>query len=931
MIFSRLFPPAHSSPNPEKRIQAIAKLSPEKATERATLHELAFNDDDCDVSLAALEKLDSFPLWLKMSQTANDAKLRRRAVSRVEDVVGNPTSTEISAEEKAEYLIKQAPVELVKKVLESQQNAPLGDDLVLSLLAKIGRSDFTLQFYSRHASVGVQQQIITDAADIPFLNRLLKKTNDAALSQRINDKLSLLTEAAEKPKQLEQAYTLTLSKLQALTDRHDFNDVDARLSACRQELAALDEHLDVLNEDVRSTLIEKRERLEDKVSRHHHKLEAVWKAESAAREAEASRQAFLQQVDDAKAKVKWLYTERLCEATLQDVESVNGQVRDLENTLTHFASNADTREHRQLQQTISDLITQLDMFSAQQQIATRLLDVLKRAEALSTETSGPLPADEWQGLKKQWAESDNLVYPVSDSWRKRWGAVSRSQKQHETAARAQAEQGLKQCRRLLSLITNLVDSGRYRAAMSRFSELETAYQSLDARGQEQLRRRYSQVSEQISHLEGWQSYLAAPRKPAMLEQAQQLAASPTDDIPARAENIRQLRQQWQSLSVGQPKDEQDQAFDNALEAAFAPCREFYAEQERQRAEAAEVREALIQSLNALSSQEDDIAALSRQLEKLKQRWRDAGTVEKDKYNRLKKRWDTALAPINERVTAWFADNRSKKQAVIDEAKALAESDDLQQSAARAQELQQHWKTIGHAGKRFETRLWQAFKEVNDKLFNEVKSVRQAQQKQQSDEVERLLEQIKTISRSVHQQPEAVDAALVPLIDTMKTLDSRKQAVIQQRIDKLRRSVDSQLQENALDDRRGAIIALVEVLALWSDGSVKPQDADSWDALPKTWRLAISGNTPQPANSRSWYAHVLEIQLDIPATAALMQERRDVQLSLMAARLERGDEDSFSDSVANWLACGVLQADELQRMTVILSTVQENAVVLEGVR
>ncbi len=931
MIFSRLFSPAHSSPNPEKRVQAIARLSPEKPTERATLHELAFNDDDSDVSLAALEKLDSFPLWLKMSQTAGDAKVRRRALSRVEDVISDPSSTEISAREKEEYLLKQAPVELVRKVLEAPQSSPLDDKLTLSLLTRVGRSDFTLQYFSRNASPAVQQQIIADAVDIPFLNKLLKKTDDAALSQSISEKISMLTEAAEKPKLLEQAYTLTLSKLQALTERQDFSDVDARLIACRNELAAMDADLNVLDHDTRATLTEKRERLEEKASNHHHKLKAVWKAESAAREAEQFRQAFLKQVDDASAKVKWIYTERLCEATLEDVESVNAQVRDLEGGMLQLGSDPDGRDYLQLQTRVADLIRQLDMFSAQQQIALRLLDTLKRAEQLSAENDEPLTQDVWQALKKQWAESSDLLFPVDEVLRRRWKAVSGQQKQQETAVRAEAEQGLKQCRRLLSLLTNLIDSGRFRAAMSRFSELENTYQSLDERGQEQLSRRYSLVSEQISRLEGWQSYLAAPRKPAMLEQAQQLADSPADDIPARAETIRQLRQQWQSLSVGQPKDEQDEAFDLALEAAFAPCREFYAEQERQRAEAAEVREALIVSLGALSAQDEDIAALSRQMEKLKQRWREAGTVEKDKYNRLKKRWDSAIAPLNDIVTRWFAENRAKKQAVIDEARALADSDDLQQSAARAQELQQHWKTIGHAGKRYETRLWQAFKEVNDKLFSEVKSVRQAEQKQQSDQVDNLLGQIKNISRTVRQQPEAVDAALVPVMKAMASLDSRKQAVIQQRIDKLRRNVESQLQENALDDRRGAILALQAVLSQWTADAELSQQDENWDALPKAWRQAISGDATMPANSRSWYAHVLEIMLDIPASAALSNERRDVQLSLMAARLERGDEDSFADAVAAWLTFGVPQADEKQRMAVILGTVLDNAVVLKGVR
>ena len=83
MIFSRIFAPSHQSPKPEKRMQAIESLSPEKAQEKTILHELAFNDEDANVSLAALEKLNSFVLWLKMSQIAKQSRVKKAAEKKV--------------------------------------------------------------------------------------------------------------------------------------------------------------------------------------------------------------------------------------------------------------------------------------------------------------------------------------------------------------------------------------------------------------------------------------------------------------------------------------------------------------------------------------------------------------------------------------------------------------------------------------------------------------------------------------------------------------------------------------------------------------------------------------------------------------------------------------------------------------------------------
>ena len=116
MIFSRFFSPSHSSNDPDTRIKAIEKLSPDSPNERRILHELAFNDSAAAVSLAALEKLNSFALWLKMSQIAKEPRLVTAAQARVECALidGN---AEISQQEIKEYLLKSAPAEQVIKCL----------------------------------------------------------------------------------------------------------------------------------------------------------------------------------------------------------------------------------------------------------------------------------------------------------------------------------------------------------------------------------------------------------------------------------------------------------------------------------------------------------------------------------------------------------------------------------------------------------------------------------------------------------------------------------------------------------------------------------------------------------------------------------------------------------------------------------------------
>ncbi|MFT5283817.1 MAG: exonuclease SbcC, partial [Yoonia sp.] len=79
MIFSQIFSPNYKSSDPEKRILSIEKLNEDAEKDKSILHELAFNDASDLVSLAALNKLNSFVLWMKSAETSHSPRIRKQA------------------------------------------------------------------------------------------------------------------------------------------------------------------------------------------------------------------------------------------------------------------------------------------------------------------------------------------------------------------------------------------------------------------------------------------------------------------------------------------------------------------------------------------------------------------------------------------------------------------------------------------------------------------------------------------------------------------------------------------------------------------------------------------------------------------------------------------------------------------------------------
>ena len=100
MIFKNLFRPKHQDPKPAVRITAIGSLSAEVPEQKSILHELAFNDEDVNVSLAALAKLNSFVLWYKMAEIAKNDRIAKRAQQVVESTLFSDDESTMARDEK---------------------------------------------------------------------------------------------------------------------------------------------------------------------------------------------------------------------------------------------------------------------------------------------------------------------------------------------------------------------------------------------------------------------------------------------------------------------------------------------------------------------------------------------------------------------------------------------------------------------------------------------------------------------------------------------------------------------------------------------------------------------------------------------------------------------------------------------------------------
>jgi hypothetical protein len=197
------------------------------------------------------------------------------------------------------------------------------------------------------------------------------------------------------------------------------------------------------------------------------------------------------------------------------------------------------------------------------------------------------------------------------------------------------------------------------------------------------------------------------------------------------ETLRQLREQWkQTDQGGLPNHALWKRFDQACNRAHKVVEEWL---EKVRAETAEHRAqrlALIEELKAWTAQHaagPDWKAVNRQLHQFADRWRDSGHVSEKVFAELQPLWKAAIHEAHAPMEAVQKASLQRRQALIEEAKALGAEPMLRIDAVKS--LQQRWQVESQSvtlDRRQEQKLWDAFRQPIDEAFQ-----RKTQQREQA--------------------------------------------------------------------------------------------------------------------------------------------------------------------------------------------------------
>lgn len=924
MIFKHLFRSKHQNPDPQVRLQAIENLNNQDPQQKSVLHELAFNDSDVGVSLAALKKLDSFVLWYKMSEIAKNERVQKKSLQFVENTLLDEQNNVLSEDEKRKFILETRDMRIVDKLL-MQTWVQQDTQLAMHLLQKADKPQLQdkLLFDTKNTSLQIAiLETLTDSVQSrKVLNKIQKKTSSNEIITLANEKLQSWLAAEQAPIEVEQQVKMVLSRLLALKDHSDLLVIQQQQKELNENYTQISERFICLPDIKRNEIEQKHADISARVARTVALLEPQWQAKQAELTFSQNMQNLVQKVEQFLAELASQLNTRISEISHSEVDSFVQKIAHYTKQLqelTRQVPASKSTSHKQLEQLNNKLSSSSHTLASLPEFQYAIIECQTLIQEIADLT---LPNDASQieaaesYLREQRQQWRNTVASyqtyMPSALSKQWDESLKNWQQAIKNLKTQLNAEMSRCRNKLRAVENLINQGKFKAAMMLYQKVQKWFSELPEKQQGQLERTFASVKEQIENLKDWQEYIAAPRKPALLLEVEALITQPLE-IDAQSTAIKSLRSQWNSL--GKTDTESDQAlnvaFESAIETAFAPCREFYDQQQKQREQNMLDKQQLLAEIKAIGEQQTGVTELAKALRSVQQKWKNIGEVDFKQRNALYESYQQLLNPLRDKVSAFYQDNAEQKQALLLKAEKLSELESIDEAIEQAKKLQQTWKTIEHAGKKAEAQLWPAFRKANDSLFAKKSEENQQQKAELKAQIDLVKDQITQFENTFN---EANDKASVQnamqdkqsILDAIRTLPTRDSKALEQRVQTIVEQQQAKLTQLEKAAKSQTYLNLFSALKEWQTDSEIPDSATN---LNKQWQQCF-----REVEARS-DRHELTIKMEIVAQQDSpkkdAQKRQEIQMQLMAQKLQSGDSLDLLSLLKEWIRAGSLSKSDM---------------------
>lgn len=459
-----------------------------------------------------------------------------------------------------------------------------------------------------------------------------------------------------------------------------------------------------------------------------------------------------------------------------------------------------------------------------------------------------------------------------------------------------------------------------------------------------LASQLQQVDKQLEELKDWKSFSVAPKRVELIEEMESLIGASLDP-PALADRIKSLKDEWRILGkgAGENLESDGQRFQEAAKKAYQPCVEYFAAQALILEQNLQHRDALLAKWAAFETGYDweqaDWRAVIGTLREMKEEWRLCPPVDRRAGKQQQDRFMAVTASLQGRVDAEHARNLRQKESLIERSRQLIEGDDVRKAIEAIKKLQQEWQTVGPVPREVDQRLWGAFRQHCDAVFEK--------RQQESATVAAGLESNKAQAVALCEQLEKLAAleppasleraTLVDLRSAFETLGELPRAdtrELRSRFDRGLKRCEAVIErQHARAAERGwsDLFEAADLVRAYRLAVARSEDTEQVDTLKSTAEARIASVQRWPRGGLNALKQALareraedlaanetalkmlciraEIWVDVPTPPEDQPLRRDYQLQRLVQNMGQGvraDETDLDAMAIEWVCVGPVE-------------------------
>lgn len=307
---------------------------------------------------------------------------------------------------------------------------------------------------------------------------------------------------------------------------------------------------------------------------------------------------------------------------------------------------------------------------------------------------------------------------------------------------------------LIEQLSQAVEKGAEQEAKTLLETCQSVSDSLPPADSKRFKSSLTKLRAQTQELSGWRKYAENQQRVSLCKRMEELAQK-TVDPQDKVNAIKQLQGEWKTL------DQFEAAppglwrrFQKAGEAAYAPCKQHFEQQAKQRESNLEERTRICREMKEFFEQADwqntDMRALDKKLRHVLAEWRRYSPVDRKPGKALQAQFDDYISRLKAHLKTEHQNNLEIKRALIKRAEAQAEQTDLEEAMRQIKELQAGWRQAGPASQRQEQSAWKQFRAACDVVYNRLQERRNTEKEAltgNKQQAEAICEQIEALCKS----------------------------------------------------------------------------------------------------------------------------------------------------------------------------------------